>query len=40
MKIEWKVVLWDEVKELFSNDEYKLELIDVIFEDENVILYS
>lgn len=27
-------------KELFSNDEYKLELIDAIPEDENVTLYS
>ncbi|HCX9681580.1 TPA: threonine--tRNA ligase [Staphylococcus aureus] len=40
MKIERKVVLRDEAKELFSNDEYKLELIDAIPEDENVTLYS
>ncbi|EOD8503752.1 threonine--tRNA ligase [Staphylococcus aureus] len=40
MKIERKVVSRDEAKELFSNDEYKLELIDVIPEDENVTLYS
>lgn len=40
MKIERKVVSRDEVKELFSNDEYKLELIDAIPEDENVTLYS
>ncbi|HDA9502605.1 threonine--tRNA ligase [Staphylococcus aureus] len=40
MKIERKVVSRDEAKELFSNDEYKLELIDAIPEDENVILYS
>ncbi|MFB1598372.1 threonine--tRNA ligase [Staphylococcus aureus] len=40
MKIERKVVSRDEAKELFSNDEYKLELIDAIAEDENVTLYS
>ncbi|EMO8657029.1 TPA: threonine--tRNA ligase [Staphylococcus aureus] len=40
MKIEQKVVSRDEAKELFSNDEYKLELIDAIPEDENVTLYS
>ncbi|MBO2742985.1 threonine--tRNA ligase [Staphylococcus aureus] len=40
MKIERKVVSRDEAKELFSNDEYKLELIDSIPEDENVTLYS
>ncbi|HCY8969438.1 TPA: threonine--tRNA ligase [Staphylococcus aureus] len=40
MKIERKVVSRDEAKELFSNDEYKLELIDTIPEDENVTLYS
>ncbi|HEE8670334.1 TPA: threonine--tRNA ligase [Staphylococcus aureus] len=40
MKIERKVVSRDEAKELFSNDEYKLELIDAIPEDENVKLYS
>ncbi|ELK6349381.1 threonine--tRNA ligase [Staphylococcus aureus] len=40
MKIERKVVSRDEAKELFSNDEYKLELIDAFPEDENVILYS
>lgn len=40
MKIERKVFSRDEVKELFSNDEYKLELIDAIPEDENVTLYS
>ncbi|CAC6244433.1 TPA: threonine--tRNA ligase [Staphylococcus aureus] len=40
MKIERKVVSQDEAKELFSNDEYKLELIDAIPEDENVTLYS
>ncbi|HDF7280538.1 TPA: threonine--tRNA ligase [Staphylococcus aureus] len=40
MKIERKVVSRDEAKELFSNDEYKLELIDAIPEDENVTLYS
>ncbi|HDI7479897.1 TPA: threonine--tRNA ligase [Staphylococcus aureus] len=40
MKIERKVVSRDEGKELFSNDEYKLELIDAIPEDENVTLYS
>ncbi|HDG4077731.1 TPA: threonine--tRNA ligase [Staphylococcus aureus] len=40
MKIERKVVSRDEAKELFSNDEYKLELIDAILEDENVTLYS
>lgn len=40
MKIEPKVVSRDEAKELFSNDEYKLELIDAIPEDENVTLYS
>ncbi|HCY7174560.1 TPA: threonine--tRNA ligase [Staphylococcus aureus] len=40
MKIERKVVSRDEAKELFSNDEYKLELIDAISEDENVTLYS
>ncbi len=40
MKIERKVVSRDEVKELFSNDEYKLELIDAIPEHENVTLYS
>ncbi len=39
MKIERKVVSRDEAKELFSNDEYKLELIDAIPEDENVTLY-
>ncbi len=40
MKIERKVVSRDEAKELFSNDEYKLELIDAIPEDEKVTLYS
>lgn len=40
MKIERKVVSRDKAKELFSNDEYKLELIDAIPEDENVTLYS
>ncbi|HAR4393050.1 TPA: threonine--tRNA ligase [Staphylococcus aureus] len=40
MKIERKVVSRDEAKELFSNDEYKLELLDAIPEDENVTLYS
>ncbi|HBG3110237.1 TPA: threonine--tRNA ligase [Staphylococcus aureus] len=40
MKIERKVVSRDEAKELFSNGEYKLELIDAIPEDENVTLYS
>ncbi|HDK3353324.1 TPA: threonine--tRNA ligase [Staphylococcus aureus] len=40
MKIERKVVSRDEAKELFSNDEYKLELIDAIPEDKNVTLYS
>ncbi len=40
MKIERKVVSRDEAKELFSNDEYKLELIDALPEDENVTLYS
>lgn len=40
MKIERKVVSRDEAEELFSNDEYKLELIDAIPEDENVTLYS
>ncbi|HCX2889015.1 TPA: threonine--tRNA ligase [Staphylococcus aureus] len=40
MKIERKVVSRDEAKELFSNDEYKLELIDAIPGDENVTLYS
>ncbi|HCD3144988.1 TPA: threonine--tRNA ligase [Staphylococcus aureus] len=40
MKIERKAVSRDEAKELFSNDEYKLELIDAIPEDENVTLYS
>ncbi|HFL7006474.1 threonine--tRNA ligase [Staphylococcus aureus] len=40
MKIERKVVSRDEAKELFSNDEYKLELIDAIPEDENITLYS
>lgn len=40
MKIERKMVSRDEAKELFSNDEYKLELIDAIPEDENVTLYS
>ncbi|HCX2285404.1 TPA: threonine--tRNA ligase [Staphylococcus aureus] len=40
MKIERKVVSRDEAKELFSNDEYKLELIDAIPEDENVTLYG
>lgn len=40
MKIERKVVSRDEAKELFSNDEYKLEVIDAIPEDENVTLYS
>ncbi|MSN61090.1 threonine--tRNA ligase [Staphylococcus aureus] len=40
MKIERKMVSRDEAKELFSNDEYKLELIDAISEDENVTLYS
>ncbi|HDC5996493.1 TPA: threonine--tRNA ligase [Staphylococcus aureus] len=40
MKIERKVVSRDEAKELFRNDEYKLELIDAIPEDENVTLYS
>ena len=40
MKIERKVVSRDEAKDLYSNDEYKLELIDAIPEDENVTLYS
>ncbi|MGF2097423.1 threonine--tRNA ligase [Mammaliicoccus lentus] len=39
-KIERKVVSRDEAKEFFKNDEYKLELIDTIPEDENVTLYS
>ncbi|WHI55772.1 threonine--tRNA ligase [Mammaliicoccus lentus] len=39
-KIERKVVSRDEAKEFFKNDEYKLELIDAIPEDENVMLYS
>lgn len=39
-KIERKVVSRDEAKEFFKNDEYKLELIDAIPEDENVTLYS
>ncbi|HHS2927687.1 TPA: threonine--tRNA ligase [Staphylococcus argenteus] len=40
MKIERKVVSREEAKALFSNDVYKLELIDAIPEDENVTLYS
>lgn len=39
-KIERKVVSRDEAKEIFKNDEYKLELIDAIPEDESVTLYS
>ncbi|MCJ1762028.1 threonine--tRNA ligase [Mammaliicoccus sciuri] len=39
-KIERKVVSRDEAKAFFKNDEYKLELIDAIPEDENVTLYS
>nr|WP_263313041.1 threonine--tRNA ligase [Mammaliicoccus sp. Marseille-Q6498] len=39
-KIERKVVSRDEAKVFFKNDEYKLELIDAIPEDENVTLYS
>ncbi|WP_239723902.1 threonine--tRNA ligase [Mammaliicoccus sp. A-M4] len=39
-KIERKVVSRDEAEEFFKNDEYKLELIDAIPEDENVTLYS
>ncbi len=40
IKIERKVVSREEAKALFSNDVYKLELIDAIPEDENVTLYS
>ncbi|MBE5660822.1 threonine--tRNA ligase [Staphylococcus sp. SS21] len=40
IKIERKVVSRDEAKAFFSNDVYKLELIDAIPEDENVTLYS
>ncbi|MCG3399116.1 threonine--tRNA ligase [Staphylococcus massiliensis] len=39
-KIERKVVSRDEAKDFFSDDPYKLELIDAIPEDENVTLYS
>lgn len=39
-KIERKVVSRNEAKAFFKNDEYKLELIDAIPEDENVTLYS
>ncbi|MCG3411949.1 threonine--tRNA ligase [Staphylococcus massiliensis] len=38
--IERKVVSRDEAKDFFSDDPYKLELIDAIPEDENVTLYS
>ncbi|CDR62345.1 threonine--tRNA ligase [Staphylococcus schweitzeri] len=40
IKIERKVVSREEAKAFFSNDVYKLELIDAIPEDENVTLYS
>ncbi|MCS5349318.1 threonine--tRNA ligase [Staphylococcus aureus] len=40
IKIERKVVSREEAKTFFSNDVYKLELIDAIPEDENVTLYS
>lgn len=39
-KIERKVVSRNEAKAFFENDEYKLELIDAIPEDENVTLYT
>jgi threonyl-tRNA synthetase len=39
-KIERKVVSRDEAKAFFSDDPYKLELIDAIPVDENVTLYS
>ena len=39
-KIERKVVTGDEAKAFFSDDPYKLELIDAIPADENVTLYS
>ncbi len=39
-KIERKVVSRNEAKEFFKDDPYKLELIDAIPEDENVILYT
>jgi threonyl-tRNA synthetase len=39
-KIERKVVTRDEAKAFFSDDPYKLELIDAIPADENVTLYS
>ena len=39
-KIERKVVSRDEAKAFFSDDPYKLELIDAIPADENVTLYS
>mgnify|MGYP001940820713 FL=1 len=39
-KIERKVVSRDEAKEFFTDDPYKLELIDAIPEDESVTLYS
>lgn len=39
-KIERKVVSRDEAKAFFKDDEYKLELIDAIPEDENVTLYT
>lgn len=40
IKIERKVVSREEAKAFFSNDVYKLELIEAIPEDENVTLYS
>ena len=39
-KIERKVVSREEAKDFFKDDPYKLELIDVIPEDENVTLYT
>ncbi|REI07705.1 threonine--tRNA ligase [Staphylococcus felis] len=39
-KIERKVVSRNEAKAFFENDEYKLELIDAIPDDENVTLYT
>lgn len=39
-KIERKIVSRNEAKAFFENDEYKLELIDAIPEDENVTLYT
>ncbi|MBI5974211.1 threonine--tRNA ligase [Staphylococcus canis] len=39
-KIERKVVSREEAKEFFKDDEYKLELIDAIPDDESVTLYS